>query len=200
MLSARNAPWTRILPIAMAVVIGPGTRPQVAGAVVGGHPLEFGLSAGYTDFDAAIRFENDAVFGMNAAMGIASWFRLGFDLSTITAYDRDGQAWISAITTAIVGRVEPWPAARISGGGLFGVSFMAFEERPNSDSVSEGFDLGPSVRLSISPRWILRGDLFWRMQTFRLVPVDANGLRTGEREETGYLWSRIFRMGLSHVF
>jgi hypothetical protein len=185
----------------LAVTVG-GTSPAFAQAEsrIGGHPLEFGVQVGYVDFDSEIRFENDVVYGLSLGAGVVPWLRLGLELSYITTKDRERSTWVSAVTAGIMSRVEPWSASRVSAGGMLGVSFMAFEEDESSDSISEGLDMGVSLRVNLTPQWLLRGDVFWRMQTFRLVPVDENGSETGEREETGYLWSGIFRLGLSHEF
>lgn len=196
-------PWRTLVASALLLtsVPGPGSAARAeVDSGPGGHPLEFGLWLGHADFDDAIRFQNDVVYGLSLAAGIASWFRLGMELSQVTTRDRSQSEWTSAVIVGIMSRFEPWSASRLAVGALLGVSFMAFEERPGSDSISEGLDLGPSLRVALPRGWLARGDLFWRMQTFRLIPVDAAGVPTGEREETGYLWSRIVRVGLSHEF
>jgi hypothetical protein len=38
------------------------------------------------------------------------------------------------------------------------------------------------------------------MQTFNRVQVDEGGIPTGDPQETGYLWSRVFAVGLGHGF
>jgi len=166
----------------------------------GQHRLETGVYVGRMDFDDGIRFENDSVLGISLGFGIRPWLLLGVDLSQMTMRDAELQRWSQATTFAIRAEVAPRAEARWSPLGFLGVSFMGFEESATSDAISEGLDLGIGARWRLGPDWNVRAILTSRMQTFRLVPFTATGEVAGDSEETGYLWSRLWRLGLTHVF
>lgn len=166
----------------------------------GGHPLEFGVYAGHVDFDDEIRFQNDGVLGLAGGFGITPWLHLGLDLSRMTMRDTELERWTEATTFAIRAEVAPRAERRFSPLAFLGVSFMGFEESATTDAISEGLDLGLGARWRLSGEWNLRAILTSRMQTFRFVPVTATGEPAGRAEETGYLWSRVWRVGVTHVF
>lgn len=166
----------------------------------GGNRIEVGAFVAAIDFDDSIRFENDLVMGIQGQLGFRPWFRLGVELAQMTVRDGRRDVWTTANAFAIRASAEPWSRGALGVSGSMGVSFVAFEESANWDAVSEGLDLGLGARWGVSSRWNLRGRLLLRLETFKLVQLNANGEPTGDREETGYLWSQLFRLELSHVF
>ena len=166
----------------------------------GGNSLEFGITLGRVDFDKAIRFENDAAVGAHLVAGLHPWWSLGIQLDRITARDRVQELWQDITVISVRTRVEPWSDRMLSAGAVLGVSFMAFQDAPDFDAISEGLDLGPSFRLSLAHGWRVRAELMLRMQTFNLIELDAFGVPTGTPEETGYLWSRVWQLGVARGF
>ncbi len=173
---------------------------SVAAETLGPNKLGFEMFGAHTHFDEEIRFDDDFSLGAALRLGFSPWFGLGIELSTARLRDAERDVQSQAIFFGVNARFEPWRAKRFGLGALVGVSFMAFEESANTDSISEGFELAPSFLFLVSDAWTLRADLMFRLQTFRVILVDETGQRIGDSFETGYLWSRALRVGLGYAF
>jgi hypothetical protein len=127
-----------------------------AKAQIGGNQLEMGLNGGYVEFAEGIRFRDDLAISLYGLARFASWLSMGLEMSWIGAEDELQGVWQDIIVATVRGRVEPFGAARFSPGLLLGVSFMAFQDAPALDAISEGLDLGPSLRIELGNGWVLR--------------------------------------------
>jgi hypothetical protein len=174
--------------------------PIDSAAQMGGHRLEFAFGADWVDFDDDIRFEDGIQSSLAILAEVFPGATLGLELNHAAVRDRERDEFVDVFTAALRGRAEPWSRARLGLGAVMGVSFLAFENEPSIDSVSEGFELGPSLRLNLDSAWRIRGEWIWRIQTVSRVRVDDQGLPSGRQEETGYLWSAVARVGVAVAF
>ena len=161
-----------------------------------GHPVDLALWGGYLELNDDIRFEGDSVLELGAAFGIVDWFELNVSLFHMRSWDRSREDWSDVVGFSLHGNL--WPAAleRLQLGAVAGVSFMGFDDGDAGDSMVEGLDLGLAWRHRLGAAWQLRVEALGRLQSFDFVPVDASGLPSGSAEETGYLWSPLFRLGI----
>lgn len=174
--------------------------PGLAFADQGGRRLEFGVNTGWTDFDDEIRFEDDVNLSASILAEVLPFFAMGLELSRVGAEDRLQDTIQDVVVASLRGRIEPWRDARFSGGGLLGVNFVAFENGPGLDSVSEGFELGGTARWNVDSDWRVRFDLILRLQAVNRPVVDATGAPTGAEDEIGFVWSQVYRVGLARGF
>ena len=181
----------------VAVLLFVGTP---ASAQLGGRGLEFSVNAGWTDFDEEIRFEDDASVSATVLAEVLPFFSMGLELGRVGARDRVRDEFHDVIVVSVRGRVEPWRERRLNGGMLLGVTFVAFENRPNIDSVSEGFEFGGSGRWNIDTDWRVRFDAILRLQTVSRPVLDDAGIPTGDEEEIGFVWSQVYRVGVGRGF
>jgi len=166
----------------------------------GGRRLEFAVNSGWTDFDSEIRFDDAMSVSATVLADVLPFFSMGLELGHIGAKDREQDIIQDVLVASIRGRIEPWRDARFSGGGVLGVTFVAFENRPDLDSISEGFELGGSARWNIDADWRLRMDLLLRLQTVNRPVLDDAGLPTEGEDETGFVWSQVYRVGIGRGF
>ena len=174
--------------------------PSLAAAQIGGRSLEFGVNAGWTDFDGEIRFEDDVSVSATVLADVLPFASLGLELGRIGAEDRLQDTIQDVIVASIRGRIEPWRDARFNGGMLLGVTFVAFENRPDLDSISEGFEFGGSARWNVDSDWRVRFDLILRLQTVNRPVFDEQGIPTGGEDEIGFVWSQVYRLGVARGF
>jgi len=160
------------------------------------YPVDLALYAGYWSFDSAFRYEDDAVFGLRGTVGMASWMTLQLELDQITTSNKRSNDWAQAVSFAMHGLFELRGNARWRPGVLAGVAFMGMDNRQDFDAISEGFDLGPSLRLKGSGRLGLQADVLFRYQSVRINPVDENGLPIAD-SAVDYVWSYGARLGVS---
>lgn len=180
-----------LLLVLVAVAESPAAEP-------GGHRLEFSLHSGWTDFDDQIRFDDDVSVSATLLAEVLPFFSMGLELGRVGARDRIEDRVQDVLIASIRGRIEPWRDARFNGGGLLGVSFVAFENRPNIDSISEGFELGGSARWNVDPHWRVRMDLILRLQAYPSNESSDDPL--GGDEQTEFVWSQVLRLGLGRGF
>lgn len=162
--------------------------------------LEVGGSVAQLDFDDAIRFDNDQAWTLRAGADLFPAWQMSMSYGFAHAFDRRRADWAGLHMLGVESRFEPWPARRVGPVGLLGVNFTAFPDRPPADSIGEGLDLGLGLRWSPLPQLRLRADFLLRMQSFTRFEPDGDGLPQGEPIESGYLWSRVFRVGVGRVF
>lgn len=171
-----------------------------ARAQMGGHRLEFAFGADWVDFDDDIRFEDGIQSSLSLLAEVFPGATLGLEFNHAGVRDRERDEFVDVFTATIRARAEPWSRSRVGLGAVMGVSFLAFENEPSLDAVSEGFELGPSIRVNLDGAWRVRAEWLWRIQTVNRVRVDAQGVPTGEQDETGYLWSTVARVGVGVAF
>lgn len=159
------------------------------------HPLELGAYAGYWDFDEVFRYEDDAVLGLRGGVQMLRWLTLEVELDQITTSNTRTGAWSQTISFAIHGLVEPFSMRRWQPGLLTGVAFMGLDNRLDFDSVNEGFDIGPTLRLRTSDRLSLRADALLRYQSVRVNSLAEDGSFLPD-EEIDYVWSYGIRVGV----
>lgn len=188
---------SRVLLVVLVCVVG---AKDVFAEDFGGRRLEFTVNSGWTDFDSEIRFDDDVSVSATLLAEVLPFFSMGLELGRVGAKDREQDIIQDVIVASIRGRIEPWRDARFSGGGVLGVTFVAFENRPDLDSISEGFELGGSARWNIDADWRLRFDLLLRLQTVNRPVLDDDGLPTGGDDETGFVWSQVYRVGIGRGF
>lgn len=174
--------------------------PTVADAELGGRRLEFGVNSGWTDFDREIRFDDDVSVSATVLAEVLPFFAMGLELGRIGAKDRIQDVIQDVLVASIRGRIEPWRSSRFSGGGILGVTFVAFENRPDLDSISEGFELGGGARWNVDANWRVRFDAILRLQTVNRPVLDENGIPTGDETEIGFVWSQVYRLGIARGF
>ncbi len=167
---------------------------------IGGHRLEVVVAADWINFDRLIRFEDSLGTSFALLAEVFSGATLGLEFSHAGARDRGSESISDVLTIAIRGRGEPFAVGDWRVGAVLGVSFLSFEDQTSLDKVSEGFELGPTVRWNIDRSWRLRLEWLWRVQTVTRTTLDSAGLPTGEETETGYLWSSVARMGVGVAF
>lgn len=172
---------------------------SIAGPI-GGHRLEMVVAADWINFDRSIRFEDSLGTSFSLLAEVYPGATLGLEFGHAGARDRERESIADVLTVAIRGRVEPFALGDWRMGAVLGVSFLNFEDQASLDSVSEGFELGPTVRWNIDRSWRLRLDWLWRVQTVSRPSLDPAGVPTGEQTETGYLWSSVARMGVGIAF
>jgi hypothetical protein len=178
-----------------------GLAPPVrAQEPVGLHSVRLGLWLGHLSFSDRLHFDSDQVFGLRAAAGFNDWVELGVALGQMTMRDQRRDLWSDSVQFDMQGRFMPLVLRESRVGVLLGVSFTGFEEDESSDAVAEGLDLGFAGNWSATARWTVSADLLWRMQSFNLLPRDTEGNVVGGRAETGYVWSRLLRVGVGHAF
>ncbi len=184
------------IPISLAgALLLLGALPSFAG-----HPLQLGVTAAHLDFDEDIRFEDDLLLTLEGAAELLPGWTLGVELGRVTARDRERDHLEDLLLAGIRSRYAFRPQREWSPWVGAAVSFTVFEDAPDLDSVSEGFDLGAGGRFEPVPDWQLRAGFWVRLQTIKRVEVDALGVPTGRRIETGYLWSRLFSLGVARAF
>jgi hypothetical protein len=161
------------------------------------YPLGFGVYAGYWNFSSAFRYEDDAVFGLRGEVGPWPWFTLQVELEQITTSNKRTDEWAQAIAFAMHGLAELRAGETWRPGLLFGVSFMGLDADRDIDSISEGFDLGPSLRLRGNDRIGVQADWLFRYQSVR---VNRAIEEEGETDEVDYVWSSGIRLGVNVAF
>lgn len=167
---------------------------------MGGHRLEVVVSLDWIDFDDQIRFEDGLGTAVSIQAEVVRGATLGLEFGHAGVRDRERERIADVLTVAIRGRVEPIAFGPAKLGATLGVSFLNFENQVALDSVSEGFELGPSLRWNVDSTWRLRVEWLWRVQTVSRPALDENGLPTGDQDETGFLWSNVARMGVGVAF
>ena len=160
------------------------------------YPIEFGLYAGYWSFNSVFRYQDDAVLGLRGRVGMFRWMSLQLELDQITTSNERTDDWAQTISFAMHGLFEARPEARWRPGILAGVSFMGADNRIAFDAISEGFDIGPSLRLCGSSRLSLQGDVLLRYQSVRVNDTDQNGFPTADGA-VEYVWSYGIRLGVN---
>ena len=165
-----------------------------------GNRFEFAMHVDGVDFDRQIRFDDEA--GVSAQLLADLWpgFSMGLELAHVGTADRERDALQDIVTISIRGRVEPWHRSRLSAGAILGVSFMTFENLDNIDSVSEGFEIGPGLRWNHDETWRVRAGLIFRVQTVNRPTLDDAGVPTGESDDIGFVWTRLWRIGVGRAF
>lgn len=163
------------------------------------YPLEFGVYAGYYNFSSTFRYQDDVVLGLRGGVGIVSWFTLQLELDQITTSNERTNEWAQTISFAMHGLVEGRAGATWRPGLLFGVAFMGIDNTDNIDTISEGFDIGPSLRLRGNDRIGVQADALFRYQSVRVNGVDEDGFPTAD-SEIDYVWSYGLRLGVNVAF
>jgi hypothetical protein len=163
------------------------------------YPLEFGAYAGYWNFSSTFRYQDDAVLGLRGGVGILRWFSLQLELDQITTSNERTNEWAQTISFAMHGLVEARAGATWRPGLLFGVAFMGVDNTDDIDTISEGFDLGPTLRLRGNDRIGMQADMLFRYQSVRVNGVDEDGIPTAN-PEVDYVWSYGIRLGVNVVF
>ena len=166
----------------------------------GHHAVRLGFWAGHVDFSEELNFDSDQVFGVYASAQFADWVELGVALGQMTMRDHRRDVWSDSVAFDMQWRFLPVQLQRARAVALLGVPFTGFEEDEFSDAVAERLDLGLVLNWSATDRWSVSLDAFWRMQSFNLLPLDAQGNVLGDRAETGYIWTQILRLGVGHAF
>ncbi|HEX9639773.1 MAG TPA: hypothetical protein VGB13_00505 [Candidatus Krumholzibacteria bacterium] len=167
---------------------------------VGGHTVRVGLWLGHMSFSERLHFDSDQVFGLRAAAGFTDWAEVSVALGQMTMRDQRRDVWNNSVQFDMHGRFMPLAIHTSRAGMLLGVSFTGFEEDALSDAVAEGLDVGFAANWNATELWTISADLLWRMQTFNLLPRDSQGTVIGGRAKTGYVWSRLLRLGVGHAF
>jgi hypothetical protein len=162
--------------------------------------LSFGLVAGRVDFAKQIRFDDGNAIGLRGLAQLQPWWELGMQFDRVSARDRKLDRWQNLLVASIQSRFVARTDSRWRPLLGVGVSFMGFEDSELFDAVAEGLDLTLGLHWQAEPRWALRAELLSRMQSFNMIVVDDLGRPTGQGEETGYRWSRVFQIGLEHEF
>lgn len=161
------------------------------------YPLGLGVYAGYWNFSSAFSYEDDAVFGVRGEVGPWPWFTLQLELEQITTSNKRTDDWAQAIAFAMHGLAEMRTDQTWRPGLLFGVSFMGLDSTGDIDSISEGFDLGPSLRVFGNDRVGMQLDWLFRYQSVR---VNRAIEEEGETDEVDYVWSSGARLGVNVAF
>jgi hypothetical protein len=163
------------------------------------YPLEFGLYVGYWNFSTTFRYQDDAALGLRGGVGILRWLSLQVELEQITTSNEETNQWAQAVAFAMHGLIEMEAGARWRPGLLFGVSFMGLDNTDDIDTISEGFDVGPSLRLRGTERIGLQADVLFRYQSVRVSGVDENGFPKSD-SDIEHVWSSGARLGVAVVF
>ena len=166
----------------------------------GGHPVALQLWAGHLSLHEEIRFEGDALFELGVVYGVLDWLELSLALSQMRTWDRREEQWSNSVGFSMHWNVWPQSLVRPGLGALLGMSLMGFEDEEHSEMVAEGLDLGIAWRRSLGGVWQLRAEALGRLQSFDFILVDAAGVPIGDRRDTGFLWSRLLRVGVSLAF
>jgi opacity protein-like surface antigen len=161
------------------------------------YPLGLGVYVGYWNFSSTFRYEDDALFGLRAEAGLWNWFTLQLELEQITTSNKRTEDWAQAIAFAMHGLAELRTDGTWRPGMVFGVSFMGLDSTGDIDSISEGFDLGPSVRVRGNDRIGLQADWLFRYQSVRLNRAIEE---EEETDEVDYVWSSGLRLGVNVAF
>ena len=160
------------------------------------YPVELGLYAGYWNFNSVYRYQDDAVFGLRGGVGLFSWMSLQVELDQITTSNKRTNEWAQTISFAMHGLFEARAGARWRPGVLVGVAFMGLDNQLDFDGVSEGFDVGPSLRLRSSERISLQGDVLLRYQSVRVNTFNQDGTPAFD-DAIDYVWSYGIRLGVN---
>jgi hypothetical protein len=171
--------------------------PRERGGAPASYPLSLGLYAGYWNFSSTFRYENDAVFGLRGSAGLFPWFALQVELDQITTSNKRTDDWAQAISFSMHGLAELRSDKTWRPGLLFGVSFMGLDSTGDIDTISEGFDLGPSLRVRGNDRIGIQADWLFRYQSVR---VNRAIEEEEEVDEIDYVWSSGLRLGVNVVF
>jgi len=123
--------------VLVPLVLGCCLIPSRAVAQIGGHELELGINGAYVEFADGIRFQDDVAISAYGLARFTSWLSMGLEMSWIGAQDEIQQIWQDIVIATARARVEPFGASRFSPGLLLGVSFMAFQDAPALDAISE---------------------------------------------------------------
>jgi hypothetical protein len=76
---------------------------------------------------------------------------------------------------------------------------MGLDNTDDIDTISEGFDVGPSLRLRGTEHIGLQADVLFRYQSVRVSGVDENGLPKSD-SDIEHVWSSGARLGVAVVF
>jgi hypothetical protein len=171
----------------------------LAAQELGGHRVSLQLRAGHVALHEDIRFEGDTLFEVGIAYELVEWLELCVALSQMRAWDRRQEHWSNSVGFALHADVWPSTLTRSGLGALSGMSLMGFDD-DESDLVVEGLDLGLAWRRTLGGSWQLRAEAFGRLQSYEFIRVDSLGVPVGGTEETGFLWSRVLRAGVSLAF
>jgi len=164
-----------------------------------GHALHVGFHAGNWDFNDAFRFENEVLYGLSAGAWIVPGFSLELDLQRVdTRSKRDGEdAQLTFVN--LHGRYRWRPEHLFAPGLVVGVSFMTADNQFSANSITEGFDLGPSLQWQLGRRVRMIADLLFRYTSVRVAVDPADG-RTSPGTTIEYVWSRGGRLGVDFAF
>lgn len=170
--------------------------PSQRGGKPANYPVELGVYAGYWNFSSVFRYEDDAVIGLRGSAGVLRWMAFEIELDQITTSNKRTDEWSQSISFAIHGLFEPLGGERWRPGFLAGVAFMGLDNRLAFDTISEGFDFGPTLRLRANDRISLRGDWLLRYQSVRVGGTNDDGSFLPS-DEIDYVWSYGIRLGAS---
>ncbi len=170
-----------------------------AGAERRGRALYVGVHAGNWNFNDAFRYEDEVLYGLSVGAWIASEFSLEIDLERIDTRIENGGGAAQLGFLNLHGRYRWRPENAFAPGVLVGVSFMTADLAEDADSITEGFDIGPSLQWRLSGRSRMFVDLLFRYTSVRVTVPSADPLAsTGD--EIRYVWSNGARLGVDFAF
>ena len=76
---------------------------------------------------------------------------------------------------------------------------MGLDNTDDIDTISEGFDIGPTLRMRGNHRVGMQADAVFRYQSVRVNGVDDSGIPIPD-PEIDYVWSYGIRLGVNVAF